>query len=428
MKTNPTIAVFVLALLHSGFAQDSLTVDQAVQLVLQNHPAIAQATQNVRSSEARVLQTSSATLPDISIEASYTRIGPVPELSFPGFGVFKLFPENNYDAHIGGLYTLYDFGKLDAALALGNSQVQTATDAVELTKNRLAYQTIRTFYSILFLQQCLRVADDQVHTLFQHLDLAQKKLDTGTATSFDVLTTQVRAGAAQNQKLELENTLRKQQSVLQQLLGVNPGAPLHLKGEFSAPSLSLNPDSLLHEAFNRRKEVKLAADAEKSAELQLKLAATGKMPSFRMNVSWGGKNGYIPNLDVIRGNWVAGVHMQVPVFNGNRTSHQQEEAQAGIQAALEHVKEVDHQVRAEVDQAVSDVSAALAAMQISELQVRQAREAVSIANTRYKIGAVTNLDLLDAETAESGAKLAQAQALYNYVISNYELKQAIGSL
>jgi outer membrane protein len=427
MKTNFFIAAAALVLLQSVSAQESLTVEQAVQQVLQNHPEVVQANQNVRASEARVLQTKSATLPDIAMDALYTRIGPVPQFSFPEFGTFKLFPENNYDAHIGGRYTLYDFGKEKAAVALGNSQVQTASDAVQLTKFRLAYQTIRIFYAILFLQQSVQVADEQVSALNQHLLIAKKKKDAGTATSFDVLTTQVRVAAAQNQKIELDNALQKQQAVLRQLLVLPTEAPLRLEGEFLPTSIALNTDSLVQAAFDQRAEITLAHDAEKSAELQHKFASTGKMPSLRMNVSWGVKNGYIPNLDVLRGNWVAGVQMQLPVFDGNRIDHQEEEATAAFLAAQAHTEDVEHQIRSEVEQAIADVHAAISTIQISDLQVQQAREAVSIARTRYETGSVTNLDLLDAETAESSAKLAQLQALFKYVISRYELKQAVGS-
>jgi outer membrane protein TolC len=69
----------------------------------------------------------------------------------------------------------------------------------------------------------------------------------------------------------------------------------------------------------------------------------------------------------------------------------------------------------------------LSKVQISEVQLQQAHEAVSIARTRYETGSVTNLDLLDAETAESSARLMNLQALYRFVISKYELSRAVGA-
>jgi outer membrane protein TolC len=60
------------------------------------------------------------------------------------------------------------------------------------------------------------------------------------------------------------------------------------------------------------------------------------------------------------------------------------------------------------------------------VQLRQARDAARMARTRYETGSVTNLDLLDAEAAESAARLAKLQALYRSVISRVELGRAAG--
>lgn len=424
-----TISILVLFshIVSQSPAQDTLSVSQAVHRVLERNPAIAQAKQNVQASEARVLQSTSGWYPDVATSASYTFLAPVASLSFPGLGLFKLFPANNYDAHIGGRYTVYDFGKTDATVDLNRSRVQSMLDAVDLTSSNLAYQTIGVFYSILFLKRGIQVQDEQIEALDQHLITTQRRLAAGTATDFDVLTTKVRVAASQNQKVELENALRKQQAVLSQLLGLPPGTRVELRGDFEQTSVPANSDSLLHAAISQRTEVKLALDAEHSAQLQEKLASLGHKPSLKVNVSYGLKNGYIPDLDVLRGNWVANVNAEIPIFDGWRTDHQQEEAQATVLAEQARRRDIEQQVRSDVEQAVADVEAAAAKISISELQVQQAKEAVSIAKSRYETGTVTNLDLLDAQAAESSAKLGNLQALYKLVLSKYWLQRAIGA-
>ncbi len=418
-----------LSLLTFGlsFAQDTLTVDQAVHLVLERHPAVAQARQNVLAAEARALQSTSSWYPDVSAEATYAFLAPIAELAFPGLGDFKLFPANNYDAHIGGRYTVYDFGKVDATVDIAKSRIQSGRDAIDLTKSALAYQTIRVFYSILFLERSILVQDEEIEALNQHLLTTQRRVSAGTATTFDVLTTQVRVAAAQNQKLDQQNVLQKQRALLSQLLGVAAEKEIRIRGDFERISVPKNGDSLLQTAIRQRREIKLAQDGERSAELQEKLSTLGNKPSLNVSLMYGLKNGYIPDLDVLRGNWVAGVQAQVPIFDGWRTDHQQEEAQANVLAEQAHQRDIEQQVRSDVLQAVADVEAAASKIPISELQLQHAKEAVSIAQERYETGTVTNLDLLDAQTAESSAKLGSLQALYRLVISKYELRRAIGA-
>jgi outer membrane protein TolC len=426
MKSFSLALIVSFVAFHCSFAQDTLTVQTAVRYVLTHHPAVTQASENARAAEARVMVSRSSLYPDVTTQALYTRLGPVAQLSVPILGSFKLYPENNYDAHVGARYTLYDFGKVDATINLNSSRAQLANDAIDLTKTGLAYQTIRVFYSILFLERSIQVQNEQIDALDQHLVITKRRVAAGTATNFEILTTRVRVAAAQNQKIELENALQKQQAGLRQLMGLTSDAPLRLSGEFEAAPLAPGKDSLLQAAFNRRTEMRFARDAQHSAELQYKLSSLGKMPSLRLNLNYGLKNGYIPDLDVLRGNWAAGVMLEFPVYDGGRTDHQKEESQAMVMADQAHLKDVEQQVRSEVDQAYADLQAASAKVPISQLQVQQATEAVAIARTRYETGSITNLDLLDAETAQSAAKLANLQALYRLVISRYEVEQAIG--
>ena len=189
----------------------------------------------------------------------------------------------------------------------------------------------------------------------------------------------------------------------------------------------MNYDSLLQAAVRQRMELKLSQDARASAKLQEKIASLGNQPSVKVNLSYGLKNGFIPNLDVLRGNWVAGVRAEMPIFDGGRTDHQEEEAKAVVLAEEARQRDLQQQIRADVEQAVTEVQSSASKIAISEIQVQQAKEAVSIARSRYEIGTVTNLDLLDAQATESTARLGNLQALYRLVMSKYELQRAIGA-
>jgi len=422
---------WLLMLFCTGFqvlrAQDTLTVEQAVQRVLQTHPAIDQALANIRAGEARTSQASSAKLPEVTTEAVYAHIGPVPDFSFPVLGSFVLAPADNYDAHVTGRYTLYDFGKTGTAIDLNQSRVQTMRDAMELTKINLSLQTIRVFYAIVLLRRSSQVQDEQIEALNEHLSVTQKRVEAGSATNFDVLTTQVRVATAQNQKVEIQNSLQKEEAMLRQLLNLPTKSLPVIHGSFQQTQVSLNVDSLSQLALQQRSELNLAHDAEQSAQRQKKLNALGNMPTLKVSVLYGLKNGYEPNIYPLRGNWVWGAQAQVPIFDGGRVSHQEEEAQATVQAEQAHTRDVEQQIRSDVEQVAADVQAAVSKVQISEVQLRQAHEAVTIARRQYETGSITNLDLLDAETAESAAKLMNLQALYRFVISKYELNRAIGA-
>ena len=408
-------------------ASDSLSLDSVITRVLATYPALDQASRGVLASQSRVRSTRSSYYPEVSAEGSYARVDPVPSFDIPGQGPVKLFPANNYDAHVAVRQTVLDFGKRATAVAYSASLGRSAEHNVELVRTGLAYETIQTFYAILYLERNLAVQDEQIAALQRHLEVTREKVRTGSATDFDVLTTQVRVATAQSQRVDVANTLERQRVRLRGLMGLPPDTPLPLAGDFQVPAPALQPDSLIALALSQRPEVKLSRDAEASAGIQRHLASLGDRPSVTVGVTAGVKNGYIPNLNEARANWNAGVQVEVPVFNGFRKSSHVAETQAMVEAAQDHTRDIERRITTEVQQAIADVQAAQQQLETSEVHVRQAEQAVSLAGVRYDAGVITNLDVLDAQTSLEAARLVALKARYDLVRSGYELDRALGN-
>lgn len=423
------LMMFLVALqfINAQSVQDSLTVKNAIDLTLKNYPLIQQATERINVAEAKIKEQQSSLYPIVNANASYTRLGPIPAIVF-GSETFELFPANNYDVNVSLFHTLYDFGKRDAMIDLTKSLKQSEIDNVDFVKSALAFQTVQTFYSILLLQRSIAVKDTDIANLNDHLSFTNKRVETGSATDFDVLTTKVRISNAENQKLDLQNLLDKQIVLLKKLTGISYESDTKLSGDFSFHQFYVNKDSLLEVAFQQRPEMKLALDQENSAHLQKNLAGLGNMPSLNVNLSYGVKNGFIPNLDVLRGNWVAGVGVSVPIFNGFRTSANEEEADANIKVSETHTLQVKKDITAEVQQAIEDLKTKVDKITATEIQVNYAKESIKRANLQYKNGVVTNLDLLDSENSLEKAQLQYLQAIYDAIISNYNLKKVVGDV
>jgi outer membrane protein TolC len=405
---------------------DSLTLDEAIRLALTNQPAVVQAEEGIAAAEARIGLSRSPFYPDISLSGLYTRIGPVPEFSFPNGLSEKLAPENNYDLHLGLRQTLYDFGKIAASVDLAEAGRQTAADCLEQVKSNLAYRTIAVFNSILILRRNVAVLGEQIDALNQHLEVSRKKVQAGTATDFDVLTTQVRLAAAQNDRIDAANNLETQEILLRQLTGLAFDQPIRLKGDFAHTATALDSTSLVEAAFQQRPELAVSRDAEASAGLQVRLASLGDKPSLALNMSSGFRNGYPSNMDQLKANYAAGLQVQLPIFNGHRTRYQQYEAAANLRSAQARSEDLKRQITADVQQAIARARASWEKTQNAEVLVRQAEEAVSMAETRYEAGVVTNLDLLDAQTTLTQAKLGHLRARYAYSMSLVEVDKATG--
>jgi outer membrane protein TolC len=156
------------------------------------------------------------------------------------------------------------------------------------------------------------------------------------------------------------------------------------------------------------------------------LVSLGDKPSLVLNVAPGLKNGYLPNLNTLKWDFAAGLELRAPIFNGHRTRHQEEEADANLRSAKAREDDLSRQVVSEVQQALAAVRSSWEKIEATEIQVTEAESALSMANVRYEAGVVTNLDLLDAQTALSQAKLMHLRSLYDYTVSLTALDKATG--
>jgi outer membrane protein TolC len=278
----------------------------------------------------------------------------------------------------------------------------------------------------LFLRRSVDVQDEEIRTLLEHQDNAHKRYEGGTATQLDELTTQVRVAGAQTGRINLVDQLRTQEIAFRALADLPGTDTLALAGDFAPPSGVSDPDSLRTVALATRIEAKALRDMVTSAQLQQRAARLTDAPSLNASFAYGVKNGFIPNLDVWRGNFTLAVGLMYPILDGGRTSGMEEEAFATLQATEAKQRETDIAISSDVARANAAVAAALEKIGVSETNIRQAELAVKTARLRYDAGTVSNLDLLDAETDLSQAKLNHLQALYDGVMSNLQRRRALG--
>jgi len=417
--------VALLGRAYAGWAAVNIT--QALDSVYSNNPAIRQAEQAVNASKARLGGKKSGYLPTIGIEGSYAHLDPDPLLNFPGFGLIQFFPVDNYDVHASLRQILWDFGRTSSAVGAARYSYGAAQRNLELVKINLTFQTIQVFYSVLLLKESVTVQQQQIDSLKEALDLAAKKVSSGSATHFDELTTQVKLAEAETQKIDIDNMLRKQQISLARLMGVAGSEPFDITGEFSDKTIELDEKELIAAAEQNRAELKLARDNENAAKSQLSASRADNYPSVTADLSYGYKNGYFPVLEDITQNTVAAAQLSFPLFNGLKTYNLVKESDANYSSARERTREAQEMIVAEVRQAVSEARASMDKIKASELHVQLAEEALQQAKVRYESGVITNLDLLNAETSLAQANLLHLQALYNYTLSRIALNKAVGA-
>ncbi len=406
--------------------KDSLNLNEIISEVVNNHPIVKKAIEDLNASDAKIGVARANLQPYVDFESSYTRIGPVSSIAIPDLGSFTLFPHDNYTGNINASQTLIDFGKTNKSIEIEKQGKVLNNQTVEQVKQKLSQVVIGNYYMLVYLQEAIKIKDEQLNTLKEHLEFVKKKQETGSATRYEILTTQVKISTTENQKTDLQTARTVQVSQLNSLLGKPQSVEEHVKIDLTAPLSEMLYDSLISTALQNRDEMKLAAEKAKLAGLHYDLTTKQNNPVFNAYVSGGFKNGYIPDLYQARPNFVAGIGLKIPIFDGYRSKYNTLQAKSAIQINDDETEITRRNVINDVVESEAGVTASQKKVEQSELQYKQATDAYNLAKISYESGVITNLELLDNSTALSESRLMLLKARIDHTVNLYKLKSSIG--
>jgi outer membrane protein len=406
--------------------RDSLSLITIISEVVQNHPMVKKAMEELSTSDAKIGLAQSNYLPTVDFTSSYSRIGPVPTITIPDMGTFSFTPHDNYAAAVNFNQTIYDFGKTAKSVSLEKEGKELNRQSVEQVKQKLSQVVIGNYYSLVYLQEAIKIKNEQLNTLNEHLQFVKKKQETGSATQYEILTTEVRISTIENQKTDLETARKVQLCQLNLLMGQPQSTSQQVKNDVVEPINNLQSDSLISKAMQNRDEMKLANEKAKLASLRYSLTGSQNNAVFNAFLSGGVRNGYTPYLYDPKANFVAGVGVRIPIFDGKRNKYNLIEAKSAIQVNDEETEIARRSIVNEVVEGEANVKAAHQKVTQGELQLKQATQAYSLAKVRFESGVITNLELLDGSTSLSESRLMLLKAKIDYTVNLYKLKSAIG--
>ena len=435
IRPNPLkyifIAIIVIAGLGKGHAaepsSDTLQLEDAINQMIKQYPTINLAVEALNASDAKIGMARSGYRPDIDLSGGYARIGPVPSFNFPEFGAVKLYPENNYTAGININQTIWDFGRTSNRVSIEQEGRTMAENNIELVKDQLTKRLIYVYYFLFYSQEAVKINDEQIRNLKEHLDLIIKKKETGSATDYEVLSTQVKLTAAESQKTDLESNRTVQMAILNSFLGQPEGSKIIVSERTFVPMQQEIQDSTIARALRDRMEIKMAQEHVRIMHMHIDLAKSDRNPTIRAYASAGGKNGYVPDINKFQANFSAGIGLRIPIYDASRTRNTISLAQSSYLSS-QHEKDVTAlEITNEVVNYYQKELAAMKKVEQTQLQVDQAKKAFDLANTSYAAGVITNLDLLDATTSLSESHLRLLKARIDLLIGYYELQISQGA-
>jgi outer membrane protein len=434
------LAASVGSAAHAQTAGGTLTLEQALDIAAKNNPAYQQAVLGRSRAQAQV-------------RAAYGSFLPSADGSF-GFGYREGRPQNFGGINIGAtsdiLSSSWNLSARSAlswntfnVIARATAALDAADADVEASRFGLRAQVTQQFLLALQTQARAGFQDTLVVQQRLQLELARARAGVGTLTSLDVKRAEVGLGQQEVAALRARNTAEVAKLQLFQQLGVPMPSAVNLVADLPLSAPSFVAADLLAQARSGNPALKAVQAREQVAVAGLRTARGDYTPtlSFSANVSAFTQrivdlpanappaqiaaNRQYP-FDFTRNPYNLNLGLSIPIFDGLGRETRLQEATAAREEAVYSVRRQELQLTADVTSAFVSLQAAFQAAELQARTAATAREALQLAEERYRVGASTFVDLTTARAEYERAETDRIDAVYEYHRAYAALENAVG--
>ena len=459
-----------------------LTLEEAVSLARRNNPAHRQILNNRNVAGAQLRSAYAAFLPsaDVSFGTQY-REGGGQFFNGVTLGASSPVMASSYDL---GLTARYN------AATLINPKLQhanlRAAEADAAGSNEQLQAAVRQQYLTVLQQEATAALQDTlVATSQAQLELARARAAVGSATSLDVARAEVALGQQQVTALQARNQIEIEKVRLFQQMGIQQPANVRLTSEFAVSEFTTPLPELLALAGRRNPTLNAARARESVAGLSYRAAQGQYTPTLVVQSFWGGYAQQFTNDDFVVGQalgeiqgpcrqrafvqsvidnapqpdftpcnaltlpaadrqaaldannqfpfnftknpWQIQAAISFPIFNGLVREQQVQQAAADRADARYAIRAQELAVTASVTTAYLTLQTAARTATLQEQNARMARQALTLAEERFRVGANTFLDVAQAQAEFGRAETARINAIYDYHRAFAALESAVGA-
>ncbi|GJG84919.1 multidrug RND transporter [Gemmatimonadetes bacterium T265] len=460
-------------------APSALSLEDAVSLARNNAPGYLVNVNARRRADAQVRSASGGLLPTLStsLGSSY-REGRQQYYAGQALGATASQVSGSYSLDLTASYSISSL----TAPRLQRASREAVDADIGGSTQQLRTSVTQQYLTALQQQARAELADTLVATARTQLELAKARVAVGAATVLDVRRAEVTLGQQQVAGIQARNQAEVERVRLLQQIGVEPSRPVTLTSRFVVADPGFDLESLLRQARAGNPALNALRSRERVAGLAVRQAHGAYYPSLNLSANVSGYSSQFTNTDALvasslnsqvaqceqsaavraiatgqpvdasncaaitltpaqiataragNGNffnftrqpYTVSAYLSFPIFNGFQR-------EVGVQQARADQYDADARVRAQELQLTADVTAAFRTLESQRQVVAQqertvatAKEALYLAQERYRVGAGAFLDVSQAQDAYNQAQTDYVNAVYQYHSQFAVLEAAVG--
>jgi outer membrane protein len=396
---------------NSSASPTLLSAQDAQALALKNNPQISVARLNALASQQVTREVRSNLWPTAVVDLTGVDANPGSRITAGALNNPTVYQRAAAGASVYQLIT--DFGRTTNLVASANLAAKAENQNAAATREQILLAVDQAFYAALQNQAVLTVAQQTVQDRQTVADqigaLYKSKLKSELDSSF----ANVNLAQAKLLLLDAQNNLNAAQASLSAILGFQSLQNFQLVEDTTAVTApSDNVDDLIITAFSLRPEVLALQFESESAERFHKAERDLFFPNIRAL----GAVGDTPVRNPVISSWygAVGVNIDIPVFNGFLYSARSKESSLRAQAAAEKLRDLRDRIARDVRTSWLNAKTAYDRLAVTQQLLDQANLALSLAQSRYKLGLGSIVELSQAQLQQTQAQISNVGAGYDY--------------
>ncbi|HUA01687.1 MAG TPA: TolC family protein [Candidatus Aquilonibacter sp.] len=405
-------------------AAQPLTLRQAEQIAIQNHPRIQVSSYLASAAKEQVTEARSAYYP-----AVYGSLTGVDSENNSRIAAGALNNPVIYERYANGLtinQLVTDFGRTHELVKSSSYHAKAQEENVVTTRADVLVAVDEAYYSVLKSQAVLTVAQETVKerqlVSDQVTALEENKIKSGLDVSF----ANVDLAQARLLLIQAQNDVEASFAQLSAALGYARERSFQLVEQPLPGAPPSDVDRLIQEAMSDRPEMigqRFNVDSAHSY-------ATAQRDLSFPTLSAAGAAGLTPvgATQLAPRYAAAGFNLNIPIFNGHLFGALHTEASERARAEDASLRDLEDRISRDVRTAWLNANSAYQRLSVTDQLLVQANQALDLASARYRLGLSSIIELSQAQLNQTQAQIEQASAKYDYETQLSELNFQIGAL
>ena len=412
-----------------------ITLEQALQIALSENVSVKVADMEIQRTGFAKKGTYAALYPQIDLSASYQR-------TIKKQAMFMAMGEGQEPMKIEvGMYNTINTAssvvmpivnaQLWESLKISGMDVELAVEKARSSRLDMVTQVKNAYFATLFAKEAAEVYGQVYDNALKNLQETQKKYDAQKASEMELLRAKTTVENAVPNVYNAESSIVLALWQLKAVLGVDLDMNLDIDGKLSDYATQMFYDIHQHDnatLANNSTMKQLAIQAEQLAS-NIRIQKFAALPTLSGSFNFAYMS-MANDVALKEFPWIpystAALSLNIPIFAGGKRHNQIRQAQNQYSQVQLQVENTERQLKIAIRQSLATMETNMKSYYAAQTALSSAQKGYDITEASYKVGRSTLIELNDAQLALTQAKLAESQAIYNFVVAKAQLEQTLG--